>query len=87
MAFIEHSDTERDDKVWRTAPKRFVMKENMRRRNEGLAELRCTGIADDECSQRQLAWLDEARTVDRIRLAKAEALLSDVRAELARSKK
>lgn len=89
MGRVEFADDERDaERVWRKAPRRFVLKENLRRRNEQLPELRCTGISDDECSVRQLAWLDEARTVDRIRLANAEALLSDVRAELAaRSKK
>ena len=87
MSRLEYADGDRDaERVWRKAPRRFVLKENMRRRDEGLAELRCTGIDDSECSERQLAWLKEARTVDQIRLARAEALLSDARAELARAK-
>ena len=87
MPFIEYSDRERSaEKVWATAPRRFVLKENQRRRNEGLAELRCHGLHDEQCTERQLAWNKEAEIVDRIRLAKAEALLADVRSELAKSK-
>jgi hypothetical protein len=88
MAFIEHSDGERNaEKVWSQASEYFVRRENHRRRSEGMTELRTKGIPDCLRSERQVKFDEEAQIVDRVRLLRAEALLSDVRAELARSKK
>jgi hypothetical protein len=86
MPYVEYSDTDRDaEKIWSKSPRRFVLSENRRRRELGEPELRCRGLTDKECSPRQLAWNREADLKERIRLARAEALLLDVRSEIARS--
>lgn len=82
MAFVEYSDTERSEKVWRTAPAWAIARENFRRKSNNEPELRCKGLLDSECSERQKAWNKEAAITDRIRLARAESLLLEVRAEL-----
>ena len=87
MPFIEYSDRERSaEKVWATAPRWAVLRENRRRKDNDEPELRCHGLHDEQCTERQLAWNKEADIKDRIRLAKAEALLADVRSEIAKSK-
>lgn len=87
MSHIEHSTRHRSDRVWATAPKWACDRERIRRRENGLPELRHAGLADEQCSERQISWNKEARTADRIRLARAEALLEQVRAELDRAKR
>ncbi len=85
MSHIEYSDRERSaEKVWSGASEYFVRKENHRRRSEGLVELRTKGIPDGLRSERQVQFDKEAEIVDRIRLAKAESLLAEVRSEIAR---
>ena len=85
MPHVEYSDTERKaEKVWAGASSYFVAKENHRRRSAGLPELRTKGLPDSLRSDRQVAWDEEARVLDRVRIAEAEALLLEVRSKLAK---
>ena len=87
MAHLEYSDGRRSDRVWATAPKWACDRERIRRRNNNEPELRYHGLTDEQCSERQLAFNREAEQIDRIRLARAEALLESVRDELSRAKR
>lgn len=87
MAHVEYSDRERSaEKVWSMASEYFVRKEQERRSAANLPPLKTKGIPDSLRSEKQVAYDNEARVIDRVRLAKAEKLLAEVRSELAKSK-
>ena len=80
---IEYSKRRRNpEAVWAAAPRWAVLDENARRRANDLPELRCSGLSESECSDRQKAWNQEAGIQDRLDIAKAEAKLLELRALL-----
>lgn len=82
---IEYSKGSRNpESVWATAPRWAVLKENARRSANSEPELRCSGLADSECSDTQLQYNEEVEILDRVDLARCQAKLLELKAKLQR---